>query len=314
MELRKDYLLDRWVVISEARKKRPHEFKKEVKEDVSVCYFCPGNENLTPPEISRVEENGKWKIRVFPNKFSAVAKEGNPEIKTDNKYYTYASAYGSHEVIVETPEHNKSLAHLSEQDISRVLKVYSERVSALSKEPFVKYVSVFKNHGREAGASIIHSHSQVVSLNMIPPLVFQEMHAVRKYSSCPFCEIIENEKRSYRRCFENDEFVAFTPYASRFNYEIWILPKKHILSFTDFDEKKYFDLASILKKILLRLDSIDSPYNLLIHYSPEGGDLHFHIEIAPRLATWAGFEFEDEITINSVSPEDAAKFYRGEEY
>lgn len=314
MELRKDYLLNRWVIISESRGKRPHELKSQKKENVGVCYFCPGNENLTPAEITRIEKNGKWKARVFQNKFAAVNHEGNPQIQTHNKYYTFASAYGSHELIVETPDHEKTLAHLSEEDIADILRLYAGRIEVLSKEPNIKYVSVFKNWGEEAGASIVHSHSQIISLNMIPPAIYDNIKAIKTYPGCcPYCEIISNEKKSERRCFENDSFVAFTPYASRFHYEIWIFPKEHMTDFDSFDERKFQDLSSILKKILVKLDSINAPYNLLVNYSPKGEDMHFHIEITPRLSIWAGFEFESSITVNSVSPEAAAKFYRGEE-
>ncbi len=313
MELRKDYVLDQWVIISAGRGKRPHEFKKEEKESVGVCYFCPGNESLTPPEITRVEKDGRWKIRVFPNKFAAVEKAGDPTVKTHNKYYTFTDAWGSHEVIVDTPDHKKNMSNLSVDEIKDVLKLYSGRITELERDPNIKYVSVFKNHGKEAGASIVHSHTQIISLNIIPPHVYDEDHGCRKCEGCPYCEVIENEKKSHRRCFENNTFVAFTPYASRFHYELWIFPKRHFRRMDDMMDEEFADLASVLKQALERLDTINAPYNLLVHYSPKDGNLHFHIEIAPRLATWAGFEFEDNITINSVSPEDAAKFYRGEE-
>lgn len=314
MELRKDYVLNRWVIISEGRGKRPQEFKPIEKESVGVCYFCPGNESITPPEITRIEKDGKWKARVFPNKFAAVSKDGDPQIQTHNKYYTFASAYGSHEIIAETPDHEKTLANLSEADMEDIFRLYAGRIAVLSKEPNIKYVSVFKNYGKDAGASIVHSHSQIISLNMVPPQIFDMVKAVKTYPDCcPYCEVIENEKRSDRRCFENDSFIAFTPYASRFHYEIWVFPKQHITDFECFDDKKFADLSSIMKKILEKLDSINTPYNILVNYSPKGEDLHFHIEVTPRLSIFAGFEFESSITINSVSPELAAKFYRGEE-
>jgi len=312
IELRKDYILDRWVIIASERKKRPKEFKKTKAKKEGICYFCPGNENLTPKETGRIEKQGKWIIRWFPNKFPAVSHEGNPAIKSANKYFTYADAFGIHEVIVETPNHNKQLADLTEEHIKEVLKVYANRITELTKTDGTKYVLVFKNEGMEAGTSLVHSHTQVMTYNKIPVLVEEEVNAARTYGTCPYCEIINIEKNSYRRVFENDNFVSFTPYASRFNYEIWIFPKEHIRNITEMNEKKLLDLASMLKKILLRLRGINLPYNFFLHYAPEGKDLHFHIEICPRLATWAGFELATNATINSVSPEDAAKFYRGE--
>jgi len=312
IELRKDYILDRWVIIASERKKRPREFKKNKAKKEGICYFCPGNEDLTPKETGRIEKNNKWIIRWFPNKFPAVSHEGNPEIKCANEYFTYADAFGIHEIIVETPDHNKQLADLTEEHIKEVLKVYANRVRELSKIDSTKYVLIFKNEGMEAGTSLIHSHTQLMTYNKIPKLVEDEVNASRTYRTCPYCEIINIEKNSYRRVFENNSFVSFTPYASRFNYEIWIFPKEHIKNITEMNEKKLLDLASMLKKILLKLKKINLPYNFFLHYAPEGKDLHFHIEICPRLATWAGFELATNATINSVSPEDAAKFYRGE--
>lgn len=314
MELRKDYLLDRFVILATERAKRPHEFKKEkAKEKTKLCYFCPGNENLTPQEILRTsDKKGKWKIRVFPNKFAAVKKKGNPEIRTDNKYFTFADAFGQHEIVVETSDHKKQLADLSVEEIKEVLKVYNNRINELSKINGVKYVQIFKNHGEEAGTSIIHTHSQIIAYNKIPEIVEAEVGAVKKYESCPHCEIINIEKNSHRRCFENNSIAAFTPYASRFPFEIWIFPKRHIKNLTEMDENELFDLADILKKILLKLQELNAPYNYVLHYSPENENLHFHMELLPRLSKWAGFEFNGTV-INTITPEDAATFYRGEE-
>jgi len=313
IELRKDYILDRWVIIASERKKRPKEFKKIKAKKEGICYFCPGNENLTPKETGRIEKNNKWIIRWFPNKFPAVSHEGSPEIRCANKYFTYADAFGIHEVIVETPDHDKQLADLTGEHIKEILKVYANRIKELSKTTGTKYVLVFKNEGMEAGTSLIHSHTQLMTYNKIPALVEDEINASKAYGTCPYCEILNIEKNGDRRVFENDNFVSFTPYASRFNYEVWIFPKEHIKNITEMNETKLDDLASMFKKILVKLKEINLPYNFFLHYAPEGKDLHFHIEICPRRATWAGFELATNATINSVSPESAAKFYRGEE-
>ncbi|MFH1849492.1 MAG: galactose-1-phosphate uridylyltransferase [archaeon] len=310
MELRKDYILDRWVIISEKRAERPKEYKHAEKDKEKVCYFCPGNENLTPPEIHRISEGGGWKIRVVPNKFPAVAREGQKEIRTDNTFFTFSDAYGTHEVIIETPVHDRQMADLTEAEIASIIRVYCHRITELSGSS--KYVMVFKNEGAAAGTSLIHSHSQVVAMNIIPPLLRKEASASKKFDRCPFCTIIEPERNSERRCFENESFIAFSPYASRFNYEIWILPKKHIRSVREIMDPELLQLAAILKAILAKLRGINASYNFYLHNSPEGEDLHFHIEVTPRIANWAGFEFASEITINSVSPETAARFYRGE--
>lgn len=312
MELRKDYILNRWVVISEGRAKRPIELVKKRAKKNEVCFFCLGNEKLTPPEIYRVEEKGNWKVRVFPNKFAAVELAGQREIRTDNRFYTFSSAYGSHEILVETPKHNKTMGQLDEENILSVLKTYKLRIEEMLCVEGIKYVTVFKNQGEAAGASLTHSHSQIISLSFVPPEITEKIDAIKKYQSCPYCDIINNEKNSYRRCFENDSFVSFTPYASRFNYEIMILPKNHITTFEKFEEKTFVDLASMMRKILQKVEALTSSYNLVLFYSPKGEDLHFHIEVLPRIATWAGFEFDSGIEINTVSPEYAASYYRDE--
>ena len=314
MELRKDYLLDRWVVLATERKKRRKEFKKkEVEKKGKTCFFCPGNEATTPPEIGRVEENGKWIIRWFPNKFPAVRQEGDPIIKTHNEFFTFSDAYGNHEVIAECPEHDKQLWDLSKEHIKKILYVYKDRINDLTKDDNTKYVVIFKNHGGAAGTSLIHSHTQVASINLIPPIVSEEISASKILDDCLYCNIINVEKDSDRRCFENNSFVAFAPYASRFNYEVWIFPKMHVTNMNDLNDDEFGDLADILKKVLVKLKELDAAYNFFLHYAPEGENLHLHIEVTPRLATWAGFEFSSDIIINSVAPEDAAKFYRNEE-
>lgn len=312
-ELRKDYILDRYVIVSASRGKRPHEFRQEeIKEESKKDFFAPGNEDLTPPEIGRIETPEGWKMRWFPNKFAAVTPEGDPELRTDNRYFTYSSAYGHHEVIVETPG-DEQLWDLPEKDIKKLLEVYADRIKELSEKDSIKYVSVFKNHGKAGGTSLIHSHSQVIAYNKIPEQVKEKTDAVKKHEACPYCEIIGIEKSSFRRCYENKSFAAFTPYASRFHFEIWVFPLKHIRSMDEMDEAMMKDLAEILKKIFSKLKELNAPYNMEIFYSPESEDMHFHIEISPRLAIFAGFEILTGDVINSLSPEEAAKFYREED-
>ena len=309
-ELRKDYFIDRFVIIAEGRGKRPEQFKQEEHPDEKIdkCFFCPGNEKTTPTEIGRIPDNGSWKMRWFPNKFPAVAEEGNPEFKTDNIFFTYGAAFGVHEVIVETPDHNKKLWDLNEEDVFQLLKIYKERIEELSKKKGVKYVSVFKNHGSEAGTSIVHTHSQIVAYNIIPPLVNQELEAYKKFKKCPFCDVINIERNSDRRVHENEQAVAFCPYASRFPFEVWLMPKAHVSSITDLDEAQLKGLVELLRKILVKLKELNAPYNYYLHYHVE--DFHFHIEVTPRIAKWAGFELSTNTYINIMSPEKAAEFYR----
>jgi UDPglucose--hexose-1-phosphate uridylyltransferase len=311
LEIRKDYILDRWVYIASDRRKRPKEYQKDtINQERKNCFFCPGNEKLTPCEIGKVEEKGKWKIRWFPNKFPVVNLEKTPSMITKNTFLTKQSSYGHHEIIAECPEHNKQLWDLDIKHITQILEVYKQRITELDKEKNIKYILIFKNHGREAGASLIHSHTQLIALSKVPTIINNKIKTIKKYKSCPYCKIIKIEKSSKRKCFENKTFIAFTPFASRFNYELQIFPKKHITNITKLNAKQTKDLALILKKALKKLKTINASYNFFIHYSPNKKDLHFHIEITPRIASWGGFELGTEDTINSVKPEDAAQFYK----
>jgi len=318
MELRKDYVLDRWVIVATERSKRPDDFKNaKAKKNVykkgekKNCFFCPGNEKTTPPEIGRVEKDGKWLIRWFPNKYAAVEPKGDSSIKCHNNFFTFSDAYGIAEVIAETPEHRKNFWDLEEWHIKEVLKVYAKRIEELSKINNIRYVQVFKNEGEEAGSSIKHTHTQIIATNIVPLWIREEVEATKSCGFCPYCKIIDIEKGSYRRVFESDEFVSFTPYASKYPFEIWIFPKQHIRNITEMNENQLEQLAKMLNQILIKLKELNAQYNMCLHYAPQGEDLHFHIEITPRLTKWAGFEFFGTV-INVVSPESAAEFYRNE--
>lgn len=316
-ELRKDYILDRWVIISPGRSKRPLQFEAHPlnrhpahPETQSYCFFCPGNEEATPLEIGRIEKDGQWAIRWIPNKFAALEPQGQFDIRTDNTFYTYSAAFGHHEIIIETSDHHRQLADLTCQELLLVLEVYKKRIEELMLKPHIRYVEVFKNSGPKGGTSIVHTHTQLTALNHMPKLIRDELEAFKKYPTCPYCEIIVKEKNSYRRCFENDQVVAFTPYASRFNYEIWIFPKEHVKNISELKDMK--GLAEILHQVLFKLNSLQASYNFFLHYSPVD-DFHFHIEVCPRMSAWAGFEYSTDEVINTVSPEDAAAYYRGEQ-
>lgn len=302
-ELRKDYILDRWVLIATDRAKRPCDFKTKVSlNSKSNCPFCKGNERMTPKETYVVRKDNNWIIRGFPNKFSTVSDI--PVKKHNSRFINYFSASGHHEVLVETPDHNKTLADLPLDHINLVLDSYVRRILAFDS----KYVLVFKNHGEEAGTSLSHSHSQIVAYNQVPQLVQEELKASRKFPSCPYCKILNLESHGPRKVFENSSFISIAPFASRFPLEVWIFPKKHLRSIVDVDN--FTDLSSMLKKILVKLKKINASYNFVIHNAPGNSDFHFHIEILPRLAEWAGFEYGTNTVINAVTPEEASRFYR----
>ena len=268
---------------------------------------------MTPAEIARVEERGKWIIRVFPNKFSATACEYKDY---GRGMFIEKSAYGKHEVIVETPDHVKRLGDLTDRHIEKVLDIYIDRISENKKDPKIKYVLLFKNEGDEAGTSLVHSHSQLISLGIVPPTVMDEVAAVRKYKKekgrCAYCDIWKKESRGDRRIWEDKRVVSFAPYASRFPFEAWVLPKRHVTTPEDMNAKERKSFAKALMKLIRRLDSSLNypPYNFYFHISPAGGDLHFHVAICPRIARWAGFELGSGIIINTMPPELAAEHYR----
>lgn len=297
-ELRKDYFLDRYVIIASERKKRPEEFLEFKKDEFSnakdKCFFCPGNENTTPPEISRIEKNGSWIVRNFPNKFPAT------------KW---------HEVIVETPEHDKEIADLDVNTIVKVFELFAKRVEAIRKNKDVKYIIIFKNFGEEAGASLKHSHTQIAGMDIVPPSIKEEISSVRGYiknnGKCPYCDIIAKEKNSERKIFDDEHTIAFSPYASRFPYEVWIMPKRHLNSLKKFKKSELISFCEILRKILLRMrEMLSKPaYNLYINFVKDC-DLHLKLVLFPRITKFAGFEFGSDVIINIISPEDSAKCYR----
>jgi UDPglucose--hexose-1-phosphate uridylyltransferase len=312
-ELRKDYFLDRQVIIAVGRGRRPTDFKHggaAESEAGKACFFCPGSENLTPPEIMRTEEGGRWVMRVFPNKFPAVTPEEGAATES------MMPAYGRHEIVVESPEHDKTVADLSVEKIVALLGLYAKRAEALLADPKTKYVLIFKNHGKVAGASLSHTHTQIVSLPVVPKLVRDEADSAGKYAkekgSCPLCDAWRKEAKGPRLVWEDEYAVVFTPYASRCPLEAWVMPKRHVRGLGELSDEERSGMAKGLKLILSKLKTGlgDAPYNLYFHVSPAGGDLHMHVEVLPRLAIFAGFELGSDIIINTMAPEAAADFYR----
>ena len=336
-ELRKDYLLDRWVVIATERSRRPTDFakKKREKAKAGVCPLCPGNEHMTPPAVlvylksgrkirKAKDENGfrhkNWVIRCVPNLYPAFTP---PKQKTSKKgtakHGDLAAAVGHHEVLVESPRHNEHPADAKIQQLTYVINAYRDRLKELASKPYVKYVSIFRNHGLEAGASLSHAHSQIIATPFVPSLVQKELKASRKFwkqnKKCVFCNIIENEKKGPRLILENSNFVAFTPWASVNPMEFWIFPKKHETSLLDMPQNKVETLAQTLKTCLRALKKLvnDPPYNYGFHMAigkEARKYYHWHLEVYPKLAIWAGFEKSTGMYINTVTPETAAESLR----
>jgi UDPglucose--hexose-1-phosphate uridylyltransferase len=327
-ELRRDPLTGRWVIISTDRRKRPNDFRLERATLLGKdqCPFCPGRESLTPPEILAYRSDGSaantpgWDVRVVPNKFPALQVEGTLD-RAGEGMFDRMSGIGAHEVIIETPHHGRTLAAMSEEEIVRVLWAYRERMLDLKRDFRLKYVLVFKNHGAAAGATLEHTHSQLIALPIVPSLVRLELDGARRHfevkERCVFCDIVRQELADGRRVIlENADIIALAPYAPRFAFETWLLPKRHGARFEEAPRHQYEGLASILKSVLQRMDRALElpPYNLIVHSSPfsETTDdyFHWHIEVMPTLTRVAGFEWGTGFYINPSSPEEAAEVLR----
>jgi UDPglucose--hexose-1-phosphate uridylyltransferase len=327
-ELRKDPITGRWVIISTERQKRPSDFRIERVTTLGAddCPFCPGREDLTPREVLAYRQNGSvanapgWELRVVPNKFPALKVEGGLEREAEGMF-DRMNGIGAHEVIIETPDHGKTLASMSEAEIERVLWAYRERILDLKKDIRFRYILIFKNHGAAAGATLEHSHSQLIALPIVPDFVREEIDGARQHFTakerCVFCDIIRQEIAAGRRVIlENADLVALAPYAPRFPFETWLLPRRHGARFEDAPRQEYEGLARLLKSVLMRMNrALESPaYNLIIHSSPFSEATteyyHWHVELIPKLTKVAGFEWGTGFYINPTSPEEAARVLR----
>jgi UDPglucose--hexose-1-phosphate uridylyltransferase len=337
-ELRKDYLLDRWVVIATERSRRPTDFAKpkSATAKTAVCPLCVGNEHMTPPAVMLyLKENNRvvrsqdplvgerpknWMLRCIPNLFPAFAPPLEPtEQLKIMQTRSFGYAIGHHEVIVESPIHDESPADAELPQLELVINAYVDRIKDLSAKPYVKYVSIFRNYGLEAGASLSHAHSQVIATPIIPTIIREEQKEAEtfydKNEKCIFCDIIEQEKKGKRLILENEDFVVFAPYASINPMEFWIIPKKHAPTILKLATTDITSFAKTLKAGLKALKDLvnDPPYNYGFHLAlnPQAQEsYHWHLEVYPKLAIWAGFEKSTGIYINTVTPETVADSLR----
>jgi UDPglucose--hexose-1-phosphate uridylyltransferase len=327
-ELRRDPVTGRWVIISPDRQKRPHDFRPERAATTGrdQCPFCPGHEAMTPCEVLAWRPNGSdrdapgWELRIVPNKFPALRIEGTLDRVSDG-IFERMSGIGAHEVIIETPDHDRSMAAMSEAEIERVLWAYRERIVDLKRDVRLKHVVVFKNRGYAAGATLEHPHSQLIALPIVPDFVREEVDGARRHfdatERCVFCDIVREEMRDGRRVVaENADAVALAPYAPRLAFETWLLPRQHGTRFEEAPPQVAASLAQLLKSTLQRLDRALEmpPFNLIVHTAPfvDGLDdcYHWHVELMPKLARVAGFEWGTGFYINPTPPEEAAQVLR----
>jgi len=327
-ELRKDPISRRWVIIATERAARPTDFKHEGIEanDLDRCPFCEGREGRTPPEIYAIRAAGTapntpgWTVRVASNKYPALRIEGSTE-RTKEGLFTRMDGVGAHEVIIETTEHHTHLAMLPVEHVADVIRAYLQRYRDLRGDTRFEYALLFRNHGRTAGASLSHPHSQLIALPVVPKRVAEELDAAQRFfgqhGACIYCAMLEHERADPSRViFENEQFIALEPYASRFPFETWILPKAHEADFGALSPGEEGSLARALRETLHRLHACleNPPYNFIVHTIPYRVEAahayHWHVEIMPRLTQVAGFEWGSGFYINPVVPEQAARYLR----
>jgi UDPglucose--hexose-1-phosphate uridylyltransferase len=337
-ELRKDYLLNRWVVIATERGRRPTDFAKQTTENAktAVCPMCVGNENLTPPAIMLyLKDDGglrkaqdplvgerprNWLVRCIPNLYPAFSPPKHPEDSVQIvKSGCFGNAVGHHEVIIESPNHDEDPADAELPQLELVVHAYVDRLMELSAKSYVKYVSIFRNYGQQAGASLSHAHSQIIATPIVPAIIQEEFDVsnqfYEKHGKCVFCDVIEQESKGPRLIYDGADFVVFAPYASINPMEFWIMPKKHAANILSLGDGEVAALAKTLKASLKALKDLvnDPPYNYGFHLAVNEkaeDHYHWHLEVLPKLSIWAGFEISTGTYINTVTPEAAAESLR----
>jgi UDPglucose--hexose-1-phosphate uridylyltransferase len=326
-ELRQNRFTKEWVIMATERAKRPEEMR--VKHDprpalahyVETCPFCPGNEHLAPPEIVRFSKpDGHWAVRVVPNKYAALTREGQPEWKIERSRRTIRGV-GIHDVIIETPDHALNTALLSPPQVETILECYRQRFRTVSEDPRVAHITIFKNAGVAAGTSLEHPHSQMIGTPVISSQVRQRLYeALRhfdEFGECMFCSMIEEETRENTRLvLAGEHFVVIEPFASAIPFATYIYPLRHAASFGDLRDAELIELARVLRDVLAKLYiGLDNPdYNYAIRTAPaEAAGVkyyHWYLSIIPRLTRIAGFELGSGMFINTVLPEHATSFLR----
>ena len=327
-EFRQDPVTGRWVIIASGRASRPwHIDTASDRLRAESCPFCAGSEALTPPEVWAARAAGTaadapgWRVRVVPNKYPALENSGEWSSDKDDFYQTM-NGLGVHEVIIESPDHVTNMASLSRDQFMHILAAYRSRLRVLRNDRRWRYLLIYKNHGARAGATFAHIHSQLVALPFVPREAHDEITGARRHfdasGRCIYCDIIRSESESGERLILSSErFVVLCPFAPRFGYETWLLPKNHAVNFEQSSDEDIAALAECFRAVTVKLNHITKnlPFNMVIHTAPNEESLdhcyHWHVEILPQITRAAGFEWGTGLHMNSVAPEDAARSLRG---
>ena len=297
-EIHKDYIQDKYVIIAPRRTKRPHEF---AAGRAAVCHLCPKQLDKEP-YILEIGDKKNWQLKAVSNKFPAVSPKNS-------------KAYGQQEVVVETPNHGKHLEDLPDKQVANLLGVCAARTKAIAENKKIEYILIFKNEGGPAGASLQHAHSQIFATHFLPPQLLDKSQKMQSYKlktgRCVYCDVIKKEIKSPRLIYQDKYVAAFAPYASMHNYEVWILPRRHLDNIALLNDAERLAWARILKCILKKIVALSLPYNFYFHQVIHDEDQHLYMKVTPRGSVWAGVEIGSGLIINPVAPEDAAKYYRG---
>ena len=325
-EIRQNKATKQWVIYAPARRKRPHDLQKPDSDRKHLpvldkeCPFCPGNEQMISKIVMEIPspEQNCWQNRVILNKFPALTADVDTN-RSAQGIYLAMPAYGQHEVIIESPSHNLDIAQMSIAEVGILIETYHKRYVNIMKAHENMMTLIFRNHGTQAGASLNHPHSQVIVTGMVPHHVrWKEEEAQRyfdEWGRCVYCDILAFEMQDRQRVIlENQSIVAFIPFAAEVPFEVWIVPKRHQADFGQISNEEKSDLAQALHDILALLHTKlqDPDYNYVINtaarYKAYEPQLHWYLQIWPRLTSQSGFEIGSGMTINPSIPEEDAKF------
>lgn len=326
-ELRLNVVTKEWVIIAPERSSRPRDFKPRISRPPlpahdDTCPFCPGNEAETEREMFRIEQEGStaWQVRAVLNRFPVLRhREASCEHHHDGLKHS-VEGFGAHEVVIETPRHDLATAMMPVDQVESILRTYRTRYNAIVEDPRIRHVIIFKNHGKGAGTSLIHPHSQLVATSVVSYQVRDRIRTLEDhqalYGRCVLCQMIEQEIHEQVRIVHvNDSFVAMVPYAALSSYHLWIFPRRHMATFGEIEERELRDLATALRTVLRKLyfGLSDPDFNYVIRSAPRDCsefEFHWYLSIVPRLARAAGFELGSGMYVNDRYPEDSARELR----
>ncbi|HOX45670.1 MAG TPA: galactose-1-phosphate uridylyltransferase [Myxococcota bacterium] len=327
-EIRQNIATKEWVIIATERAQRPEDFAEPAREPthtrpahLDTCPLCAGNEHQSQGEVLRLDgPDGLWRVRVVSNKFPALAPQGGAKWLEEG-FLRRVHGFGFHEVLVESPHHNDTLALLSIAEVARVLAAFREVGRLHAAHPAIRQIVPFKNHGAPAGSSLEHPHGQLMSLPIVPAAIRTRLETAQRYydesGRCVYCDMVREETRSgLRMLAENEHFAAFIPFAAFSPFHTWIVPKIHRPQFLQVTDQELDSLAEVLRDVLARMyrGLGDPPYNAIIRMAPQTYErvhwFHWYLSLVPRTSKQAGFELGSGMYINTTLPEDSAAFLR----